>query len=89
MIWDINEREQKRKEIEEYLEGNTIQRACGIFDSDETTEKLWAETWEKTKQDLLDRIIKDEDGNWIGLFYAHTTPTLDALLEEINDEYDN
>lgn len=86
MIWDIEEREQKRKEIEEYLNGGGIQRSEGLLPTSEHTEKIWAEAWEEEKRDLLNRIIKDEDGNWIGLVYAHTTPSLEALLSEINDD---
>ena len=93
MIWSEEEREQRIKEIKEYLSGNHFVIMPNAFPKTEMSDEITAKAWEETKQDLLDRIIKDENGNWIGLMYTHTMPDIEKMIiDEINgqiDEYDN
>lgn len=94
MIWREEEREQRIKDIEEFLSGNSYEIVPNAFPKTEMSDEITARAWEETKQELLDRIIKDENGNWIGLMYTHTMPDIEKSIidVEINgqiDEYDN
>lgn len=82
MIWDEDEREQRIKEIKDILEDRVKCKSVNDLPKTENSDKIVKEQHEEFKKDLLDRIIKDKDGNWIGIINVHFTPDPIEFLPE-------
>lgn len=73
MIWDEDEREQRIKEIKDILEDRVKTKSVSDLPKTENSDKIVKERHEEYKKELLDSIIKDKDGNWIGIINVHVT----------------
>lgn len=89
MIWDINEREKRIKVIKDFLEDKDKIYTVDDLPKTKDSDKIVKDFREKEKKDLLDRIIKDKDGNWIGIINTNFTPDNLFMLEEENNLEDN
>lgn len=90
MIWDIDEREQWIKSIKDFLAlEKQPNGSAHLFTKTELSDKIIKDNLEQEKKDLLSRIIKDKDGNWIGIINTNFTPDNLFILEEENNLEDN
>lgn len=90
MLWALDEREKRIKEIKEYLDFDPSQvKSVEGLPKTEESDKIVKEVWEENKKRLLDSIVTDEDGNWIGTIDVHFTPDPIALLPQLSDTENN
>lgn len=85
MIWDIDEREECIKAIKDFLDSKEQKDGTAhLFKKTEYNDKIIKEKLEQEKKDLLDRIIKDKDGNWIGIINTNFMPDTVLMGEDDN-----
>lgn len=82
MIWDLDERESRIRVIKNFLEQKEDYGSAGLFPKSELSDGIIKNVLEQEKKDLLKRIIKDENGNWIGIINTHFTPDFTKEEEE-------